>query len=68
MTISSVFAKELRDNVKGNPLETEEVRRVVGLGELYMAFSGTAVGPEYNYMYELIIDNVRYAFYSKLHP
>lgn len=68
MMLSNSYAKRLRDDVKSNPLEPREVRRVVGMGDLYMAFSGTTVDPEYIELYELIIDDVSYLFYSKLHP
>lgn len=68
MIFSKFFLEKLRDGVRSNPLDPEEVRRIVGMGAMYIAISGATVDTKYTKLYELIIDNISYSFYKKLQP
>jgi hypothetical protein len=69
MFITGTHAERLRSEFAERPLRDDELRRVRGLGELYVALKSVHesvhVGDEYEFVYSLFIDDVEYAFY---HP
>lgn len=69
MFISVSHAERLRDEVRQQPLEQGEIRRIKGLGNLYMALVTTEVdSTKYKEMYSLFIDDVEYIFYGQTKP
>jgi hypothetical protein len=65
MFITATHAERLRSEFAERPLRDAELRRVRGLGELYVALKSVHLGDEYEFVYSLFIDDVEYAFY---HP
>lgn len=43
-TITGALAERLRDELREHPLAPEEVRRIVGLGDHYLAATSTELG------------------------
>lgn len=67
MILSSTHIERIRKSLQENPLQQNDVRRIEGLGELYLSFSDHLLdGDLYTELYKLNIDDVSYTFYSKL--
>lgn len=67
--LSSIFAERLRDAVRLEPLLPDEIRRIVGMGEKYIALSNAAIDTNvYTNMFEVEIDGVNHIIYAKISP
>ena len=69
MQLSDVHQRRLLDEFTNNPLQEGEVRRVVGLGQLYVALPATVPSQEgYRFarLYSLRFDGVEHVFYARL--
>ncbi len=63
--VSALYQQKLRDVVRQQPLNDNEVRRVKGLGGSYIAYSEAIVDPGYTVFCTLEIDSVSYTVYNK---
>ncbi len=69
MMVSEQHLVRLRDEIRNKPLETGEIRRVIGAGEQYISLAETQVlSTEYTYLYGFSIDAVQYRIYAKNNP
>lgn len=67
MILGKQIAERLRDEVRQKPLEPNEIRRIVGMGEMYIALQENCVDLKiYTPIYSLEFDKVCYQVYSKL--
>jgi len=66
MYITSHLAERLKREALDVPFVSGEIRRIEGLGELYMTLAQTVVGEEFQRLYTLFIDDIEYAFYRRL--
>jgi hypothetical protein len=67
LVISSTLAKKLRDNIRQTPLVENEIRRIVGLGEQYIAKSDTNVdAADYITLFGLKIYESHYIIYRRI--
>jgi len=63
--LSSQFALRIRDSIRKQPLKEKEIRRIEGLGELYVTLPETVLDKKiYTEMYRLRIDGVPVVLYS----
>lgn len=58
--------QHLKDLLSQSPLETGEIRRIEGMGELYVSLSSDLNKGEYEYLYSLGIDDVVVYFYARM--
>jgi hypothetical protein len=66
MFITASHAERIRDEMRNDPMQEGEIRRVKGLGNLFVAISSTSVeAQEYTRIYTLFIDDVEYSFYTQ---
>jgi hypothetical protein len=57
----------LREQLTASPLKSGEIRRIEGMGELYVSTTKEMENAhEYTFMYSLYIDEIPYYFFSKL--
>jgi len=64
--LSESFAIRLRDEIRLEPLQADEIRRIVGAGEKYIALSSASVDPKAYYtFFTCAIDNEPYTVYFK---
>lgn len=64
--LSSQFALRVRDSIREQPLKEKEIRRIEGLGELYVTLPETVLDKKiYTEMYRLRIDGVPIVLYSR---
>lgn len=67
MILTKAHINRVRKFLQEEPLQPDEIRRVEGLGELYLTFSDNPLdGDLYTELYKLNIDDVSYTFCSKL--
>tara|TARA_B100000508_G_scaffold138819_2_gene135659 strand:- start:9411 stop:9662 length:252 start_codon:yes stop_codon:yes gene_type:complete len=70
MQLNQAGVTELRDAIRSNPLGENEIRRVEGKGEQYIALETAQMNDEdmstYTEMYALSIDGVGYKIYAKV--
>lgn len=67
MIIGKQLSERLRDEMRKNPLEPDEARRIGGMGGLYITLEETKLDPKiYTWLYKLEFDGVCYTIYSKL--
>jgi hypothetical protein len=69
MIISEAFRRQLKDMLAENPLKDKEMRRVEGLGALYISLvSEDKAVSGYEFLYSYTIDDQVYKFYTELVP
>lgn len=58
----------IKDQMTATPLAEGEIRRIEGMGELYVSLTRDIDKRhhEYTYMYSLTIDNKKFYFFSRL--
>ncbi len=68
MILSEVFKEQLTVSLMQQPLSEKEVRRLEGLGELYISLIAeeNMQSGEYEFLYSYRIDDALYNFYSRL--
>tara|TARA_B100000508_G_scaffold137106_1_gene130999 strand:+ start:976 stop:1242 length:267 start_codon:yes stop_codon:yes gene_type:complete len=68
MQLTSAHAERLRDNLRDNPLNEGEIRRVEGAGEQYIARKGDDAvdDTEHTKTITVEIDGVSHQLYTKL--
>lgn len=66
-SISSVLAKKLGDDIRQNPMQDNEVRRISGMGDHYIAHDTTDISEQgLDWMFKIFIDKVLYKVCVKL--
>lgn len=66
MELSKELQVRIRDEIRVVPLGVGEIRRLVGLGEMYVSDPVTHIdGLKYIHLFDLLIDTIRYRFYRK---
>ena len=67
MQLTTAHVEKLRNLVRNEPLEKNEIRRVVGAGEQYISLSAAVIDEKtYIKMYELSIDGKSHAISAKI--
>ena len=58
----------IKDQLTASPLSEGEIRRIEGMGELYVSLSRDTDKRhhEYTFMYSLTIDSTQFYFFSRL--
>lgn len=56
----------LKQMLETEPLNEGELRRVEGMGELYVALQKSSANDDYRFLYTLEINSTPYYFFSKV--
>jgi hypothetical protein len=65
MLLSKSITDELKADVRKNPLAEGEVRRVVGMGEMYFSKVGTKISPDFEFSFSMKMHGVEYQFFNR---
>lgn len=65
MILTQEYVERLRDELSRRPLQHGELRRLVGLGEQYIALSSTVVDVTYTNLLTLSIDGLSCTVYAR---
>ena len=65
LVLSREMQVRIRDEVRLSPLAEGEVRRLTGLGEMYVSLKNTEVETTttYTHLFDLAIDDIPHCFY-----
>ena len=67
MQLNKRSVEKLRDSIKKNPLDKDEIRRIVGAGQMYVALSANSLKEdEYIELFVLSFNEVHHTFYKKI--
>lgn len=66
MNLSQQMQQNIKNVLQTSPLLPDELRRVEGMGELYIGLSREFVGSEYTFLYSLEIEGKPHYFFGKM--
>lgn len=66
MIPSPQMQQQLKTLFETDPLEVDELRRIEGMGELYVSLSRDQECDGCAYLYSLAINDIQYFFFGKL--